>query len=51
LTTPDSRLVKFAIGHVMFALLRQLDHAHIRHMGFLVLIRKPTLRAADGLFE
>jgi hypothetical protein len=53
-TAPDSRLVKFVIGHVMFALLRQLDHAHVQHMGFLVLVRKPTaepLLAADGLME
>jgi hypothetical protein len=42
------------IGHMMLALLRQLDHAHIQHMGFLVLVRKPTaetLLAADGLIE
>jgi hypothetical protein len=44
-------LVKFVIGHVMFAQLRHLEHAHIGHMGFLMLIRKPALRAADGLFE
>jgi hypothetical protein len=39
---------------MMFALLRQLDHAHVQHMGFLVLVRKPTaeaLLAAVGLIE
>jgi hypothetical protein len=47
-------LVKFVIGHVMLALLRQLEHAHLQHMGFLVLVRKPTaeaLLAAVGLIE
>jgi hypothetical protein len=47
-------LVKFVVSHVMFALLRQLDHAHFQHMGFLVLVRKATaetLLAADGLIE
>jgi hypothetical protein len=47
-------LVKFVIRHMMFALLRQLDHAHVQHMGFLVLVRKPTaeaLLAAVGLIE
>jgi hypothetical protein len=47
-------LVKFVIGHMMFALLRQLDHAHLQHIGFLVLLRKPTaeaLLAADELIE
>jgi hypothetical protein len=40
---PDSRLVEFVIGHLMFALLHALDHARIQDMGLPLLGRKEML--------